>query len=150
MFQKLEDVEKKYIDLTEKISDPEVISRQNEWKVMMKEHSELEPIVEKYREYKKVEKNLEEAKEMMNDPELKELAEAEMLEAKEKLPKIEEELKILLIPKDPDDDKNVICEIRGGAGGDEAALFAGTLYRMYSMYAERKHWKLEVLKKYHL
>ena len=145
MFQKLEDVEKKYIDLTEKISDPEVISRQNEWKVMMKEHSELEPIVEKYREYKKVEKNLEEAKEMMNDPELKELAEAEMLEAKEKLPKIEEELKILLIPKDPDDDKNVICEIRGGAGGDEAALFAGTLYRMYSMYAERKHWKLEVL-----
>lgn len=112
---------------------------------MMKEHSELEPIVEKYREYKKVEKNLEEAKEMMNDPELKELAEAEMLEAKEKLPKIEEELKILLIPKDPDDDKNVICEIRGGAGGDEAALFAGTLYRMYSMYAERKHWKLEVL-----
>ena len=145
MFQKLEDVEKKYIDLTEKISDPEVISRQNEWKVMMKEHSELEPIVEKYREYKKVEKNLEEAKEMMNDPELKELAETEMLEAKEKLPKIEEELKILLIPKDPDDDKNVICEIRGGAGGDEAALFAGTLYRMYSKYAERKHWKLEVL-----
>lgn len=145
MFQKLEDVEKKYIDLTEKISDPEVISRQNEWKVMMKEHSELEPIVEKYREYKKVEKNLEEAKEMMNDPEMKELAETEMLEAKEKLPKIEEELKILLIPKDPDDDKNVICEIRGGAGGDEAALFAGTLYRMYSMYAERKHWKLEVL-----
>lgn len=145
MFQKLEDVEKKYIDLTEKISDPEVISRQNEWKVMMKEHSELEPIVEKYREYKKVEKNLEEAKEMMNDPELKELAETEMLEAKEKLPKIEEELKILLIPKDPDDDKNVICEIRGGAGGHEAALFAGTLYRMYSMYAERKHWKLEVL-----
>lgn len=145
MFQKLEDVEKKYIDLTEKISDPEVISRQNEWKVMMKEHSELEPIVEKYREYKKVKKNLEEAKEMMNDPELKELAETEMLEAKEKLPKIEEELKILLIPKDPDDDKNVICEIRGGAGGDEAALFAGTLYRMYSMYAERKHWKLEVL-----
>ena len=89
--------------------------------------------------------NAEEAKEMMNDPELKELAETEMLEAKEKLPKIEEELKILLIPKDPDDDKNVICEIRGGAGGDEAALFAGTLYRMYSMYAERKHWKLEVL-----
>lgn len=88
---------------------------------------------------------MQDAKEMMNDPELKELAEMEMLEAKEKLPQIEEELKILLIPKDPDDDKNVICEIRGGAGGEEAALFAGTLYRMYSMYAERKHWKLEVL-----
>ena len=81
----------------------------------------------------------------MEDPELKELAEAEMLEAKEKLPGLEEEIKILLLPKDKDDDKNVICEIRGGAGGDEAALFAGTLFRMYSMYAERKHWKLEVL-----
>ncbi len=145
MFQKLEDVEKKYEDLTQKISDPEIINRQSEWKKMMKEHAELEPIVEKYREYKKTEKNMQDAKEMMNDPELKELAEMEMLEAKEKLPQIEEELKILLIPKDPDDDKNVICEIRGGAGGEEAALFAGTLYRMYSMYAERKHWKLEVL-----
>ena len=82
---------------------------------------------------------------MLNDPELKELAEADMLDAKEKLPKIEEELKILLIPKDPDDDKNVICEIRAGTGGDEAALFAGTLFRMYSMYAERKHWKIDVL-----
>ena len=111
----------------------------------MKEHEELEPIVEKYREYKKAEKQLEEAKEMLNDPELKELAEADMLDAKEKLPKIEEELKILLIPKDPDDDKNVICEIRAGTGGDEAALFAGTLFRMYSMYAERKHWKIDVL-----
>ena len=111
----------------------------------MKEHAELEPIVEKYREYKKAEKQLEEAKEMLNDPELKELAEADMLDAKEKLPQIEEELKILLIPKDPDDDKNVICEIRAGTGGDEAALFAGTLFRMYSMYAERKHWKIDVL-----
>ena len=111
----------------------------------MKEHAELEPIVEKYREYKKAEKQLEEAKEMLNDPELKELAEADMLDAKEKLPKIEEELKILLIPQDPDDDKNVICEIRAGTGGDEAALFAGTLFRMYSMYAERKHWKIDVL-----
>ena len=82
---------------------------------------------------------------MLNDPEMKELAEEELYENKEKLPKIEEELKILLIPKDPDDDKNIICEIRAGAGGDEAALFAGTLYRMYSMYAERKHWKIEVL-----
>ena len=78
----------------------------------------------------------------MNDKELKDLAEAEMLQAKEKLPKLEEELKMLLIPKDPDDDKNVICEIRAGAGGEEAALFAGTLFRMYSMYTERRHWKL--------
>ncbi len=149
MFQKLDAVEKRFEELTEKISDPEVIANQNEWRDLMKEHAELEPIVEKYREYKKVKKEYEDAKEMMEDPsmdkELKDLAEAEMLEAKEKLPEIEEEIKILLIPKDKDDDKNVICEIRAGAGGEEAALFAGTLFRMYSMYAERKHWKLEIL-----
>ncbi len=145
MFQKLDAVEKRYEELTVKISDPEVISNQTEWRHLMKEHSEVEPIVQKYREYKKTKQTMEEANEMMNDPELKELAEIEMLEAKEKLPLLEEEIKILLIPKDKDDDKNVICEIRGGAGGDEAALFAGTLFRMYSMYAERKHWKLEVL-----
>lgn len=147
MFQKLDDVEKRYNELTEKISDPEVISRTNEWQKLMKEHSDMTPIVEKYREYKKVKANYEEAIEMMKeeDKEIKDLAEAEMLEAKEKLKVIEEELKILLIPKDPDDDKNAICEIRGGAGGEEAALFAGTLFRMYSMYAERKHWKIEIL-----
>ena len=145
MFQKLEDVEKRYEELTKKISDPEIISKQNEWREYMKEHAEIEPIVEKFREYKKTKESLEEAKEMLNDPELKELAEMDMLEAKEKLPKIEEELKLLLIPKDKDDDKNIICEIRGGAGGEEAALFAATLFRMYSMYAERKHWKIEIL-----
>ena len=111
----------------------------------MKEHSDLEPIIAKYREYKSVQKNLEDSKELMNDPEMKDLAEAEMLEAKEKIPQLEEELKILLIPKDPDDDKNVICEIRAGAGGDEAALFAGELFRMYSMYCEKNHWKVEIL-----
>jgi peptide chain release factor 1 len=145
MFQKLEDVEKRYDELTQQISNPEVIARTSEWQKLMKEHSEMTPIVEKYREYKKVNKDYEDAKLMMEDKELKELAEMEMLEAKEKLPKIEEELKILLIPKDPDDEKNVICEIRAGAGGEEAALFAGTLFRMYTMYAERKHWKLEVV-----
>ena len=145
MFDKLETVEKRYEELTVKISDPEVISRTNEWREYMKEHAEIEPIVQKYREYKKAKKAYEDAKEMMEDPEMKDLAEEEMLENKELMPKIEEELKILLIPKDPDDDKNVICEIRGGAGGEEAALFAGTLFRMYSMYAEKKHWKLEVL-----
>lgn len=145
MFQKLEDVEKRYIELTKQISDPEVIARTSEWQKLMKEHSDMTPIVEKYREYKKVSNDLEEAKAMLEDKELKELAEIEYLEAKEKLPKLEEELKIALIPKDPDDDKNIICEIRAGAGGEEAALFAGTLYRMYTMYAERKHWKIEVL-----
>ena len=145
MFQKLESVEKRYEELTKKISDPEIISKQDEWKNFMKEHAELEPIVEKYREYKKAKKAIEDSEEMLKDPELKELAEVELYENKSKLPQIEEELKILLIPKDPDDDKDVICEIRAGAGGEEAALFAGTLFRMYSMYAERKHWKLEVV-----
>ena len=145
MFDKLETVEKRYEELTQKISDPEVISRQNEWREYMKEHAEIEPIVQKYREYKKAKESFEEAKEMMNDPEMKDLAEEEMLTNKELMPKLEEELKILLIPKDPDDDKNVICEIRGGAGGEEAALFAGTLFRMYTMYAEKKHWKLEIV-----
>ena len=145
MFQKLDDVEKRYDEITKKIADPEVIGRQEEWKTLMKEHAEIEPVVLKYREYKKTKQAIEEAKEMLSDPELKELAEVEIEEGKEKLPKLEEEIKILLIPKDPNDDKNVICEIRGGAGGEEAALFAGTLFRMYSMYAEKKHWKLEVL-----
>jgi len=145
MFQKLEAVEKRYEDLNKLISDPEVISNQSEWQKLMKEHSDITDIVAKYREYKKTLQTLEDAKEMMNDKELKELAEMEMLEAKEALPKIEEELKILLIPKDPNDDKNIICEIRAGAGGDEAALFAGTLFRMYSMYAEKKRFKLEIL-----
>lgn len=145
MFQKLEAVEKRYEELNKLISDPEVISRQNEWKNLMKEHSDMTDIVEKYREYKKVKGAYDEAQEMLADKDLKELAEMQMSECREKLPKIEEELKLLLIPKDKDDEKNIICEIRGGAGGEEAALFAGTLFRMYSMYAERKHWKLEVL-----
>ena len=145
MFQRLDDVEKRYEELNGLISDPDVIAKQNEWKKLMKEHSDLEEVVMKYREYKKVSQDLEEAKEMLNDPEMKELAEAEMLEDKEKLPKIEEELKILLIPKDPNDDNNVICEIRAGAGGEEAALFAGVLFRMYSMYAEKKHFQIQVL-----
>ncbi len=145
MFQKLEDVEKRYEELTKKISDPEEIAKSSSWQKLMKEHSDLTPIVEKYREYKKANQTIEENQELLKDPELKELAAMEIEEAREKLPKIEEELKILLIPKDPDDDKNIICEIRAGAGGEEAALFAGTLFRMYSMYAEKKHWKIDIL-----
>ncbi len=144
MFDKLEAVEKRYEELTKMISDPEVISNQAEWQKLMKEHASIEDVVLKFREYKKVKASMEEAKEMMEDKELKELAEVEYYEAEEQLPIIEE-LKFLLIPKDPDDDKNIICEIRAGAGGDEAALFAGTLFRMYTMYAESKHWKMEVL-----
>ena len=145
MFDKLDAVEKRYEELTKMISDPEIIANQSEWQKLMKEHASIEDVALKYRDYKKVKNDMEEAKEMMEDKELKELAEADYYENKEKLPKLEEELKVLLIPKDPDDDKNIICEIRAGAGGEEAALFAGTLFRMYNMYAERNHWKVEVL-----
>ena len=145
MFDKLEAVEKRYDELTKMIADPEVISNQSEWQKMMKEHAGMEEIVIKFREYKKVKQSMEEAEELMQDPDMKELAEEEYYSSKEQIPKLEEELKILLIPKDPDDDKNIMCEIRAGAGGEEAALFAGTLFRMYSMYAEKKRWKVEIL-----
>ena len=145
MFEKLESVEKRYVELTEKVSDPAVIADNNEWRKLVKEHSSIEDVVLKYREYKETLKNMQEAEEMMQDKEMKELAEEEYYSCKEKIAQIEEELKILLIPKDPNDDKSVICEIRGGAGGEEAALFAGTLFRMYGMYAEKKHWKIEIL-----
>lgn len=145
MFDKLENVEKRYEELNAKISDPEVIANQNEWKKLMKEHADIEEIVEKYREYKKIVQSIDELKEMLNDKEMHDLAQMELDENKEKLPKIEEELKLLLVPKDPNDDKNVIMEIRGGAGGEESSLFAADLFRMYSMYAERKRWKFEVL-----
>ena len=145
MFEKLEAVEKRYDELTKLIADPEVISNQSEWQKLMKEHASMEEIVLKFREYKKIKQAMEEAEELMQDPDMKELAEEEYYSSKEQLPKLEEELKVLLIPKDPDDDKNIMCEIRAGAGGEEAALFAGTLFRMYSMYAEKRHWKLEVL-----
>ena len=108
MFQKLEAVEKKYEELTKKIADPEIIARTSEWTAYMKEHAEIEEVVLKYKEYKKVKENLAEAEEMLKDPEMKELAEEEIKNAKESLPKLEDELKILLIPKDPDDDKNII------------------------------------------
>ena len=145
MFDKLESVEKRYEELNQKISDPEVIANQSEWQKLMKEHADIADIVEKYREYKKVEKAIEDLKEMLNDKEMHDLAQAELDESKEKLPKIEEELKLLLVPKDPNDDKKVIVEIRGGAGGEESSLFAADLFRMYSMYAEKKRWKLEVV-----
>ena len=122
-----------------------MIGNQAEWQKAIKEHASIEDVVMKFREYKKVKQAMADAEELMQDPDMKDLAEEEYYSSKEKLPTIEEELKVLLIPKDPDDDRNIICEIRGGAGGEEAALFAGTLFRMYSMYAEKKHWKLEIL-----
>ncbi|MBE7038055.1 MAG: peptide chain release factor 1 [Ruminococcaceae bacterium] len=148
MFEKLSFIEGRFEELEKKISDPEVIADQKLWQKLCKEHSDIAPIVEKYKEYKLVCENIDEAKEIIetsDDKDMKELAELELSESKEKIEEIEQEIKILLLPKDENDDKNVIMEIRGGAGGDEAALFASDLLRMYSMYAESMHWKTEML-----
>ncbi len=149
MFDKLSFIEERYRELETKISDPEVIADQQLWRKLCKEHSDITPIVNKYREYKAYVGNIEEAKEMLSSGELskdeKELIELEISESKDGIEKVSEELKVLLLPKDPNDDKNVIVEIRGGAGGDEAALFAADLLRMYSMYAETQRWKVEML-----
>lgn len=148
MLDKLESIEEKYEDLSHKISDPEVIAEQSAWQKLMKEHANLEPIVEKFREYKSVLKGIEDSKEMLldkSDKEFEEMVKLELEELQDKQEKLEEELKILLLPTDPNDEKNVIVEIRGAAGGEEAALFAGDLLRMYMRYAERMGWKVEML-----
>jgi peptide chain release factor 1 len=148
MLEKLSFVEEKYKELSEKIIDPEVMADMDEWQKLVREHADMEPIVLKYREYTKTVELLEEDKEMLKeklDDEMKELLKEEVSEREELIEKLEEELKILLLPKDPNDHKNVIVEIRAGAGGDEAGLFAGDLFRMYTMYAESKGWKTEVM-----
>jgi len=149
MFDKLSFIEDRFAELEHKISDPEVIADQDLWRKLCKEHSDITPIVEKYREYKALNENIEEAKEMLADSSLdkeeKSMIEDEISDSKKQIEVVSEELKILLLPKDPNDDKNVIIEIRGGTGGDEAALFASDLLRMYSMYAETKRWRVEIL-----
>ncbi|HPT64722.1 MAG TPA: peptide chain release factor 1 [Acetomicrobium sp.] len=145
--EKLDELERKFKDLELKLSDPGVISNPHELQRLAKEHAELSKIVEKYREYKDVLRRLEDAMSLCDedDEELKELAKEEVAQLKQVLEKLEDELAILLLPKDPDDDKSVIVEIRAGAGGEEAALFAADLYRMYVRYAERKGWKVELI-----
>ena len=148
LLDKLAFIENKYDELSVKISDPSIMANQNEWRKLCKEHADLEVIVGAYKEYKKVIEDLQDNKEMLeieSDKEMKEMLQEEINELKKREEELEQHIQILLLPKDPNDDKNVFVEIRAGAGGDEAALFAGTLYRMYSMYAERRHWKLEVL-----
>ena len=144
MFEKLEAILKRFEELTTLVSDPEVVKRREEWQNLVKERASLEEVAERYTEYMKNEQEAAECKEMMSgNDEMAELAKAEYDELKEKREKLIEELKILLIPKDPMDDKNVIIEIRGGAGGEEASLFAGDLRRMYHRFAERLRWKVE-------
>ncbi len=149
MLDKLNNAEKRLEEINESLSDPEVINDQNRYKALMKEHKQLTPVVDKFRQYKKAKEEFEEAEGILNesgiDKEFKEMAQQQLNTAREDTDKFEEELKILLLPKDPDDDRNVIVEIRGGAGGDEAALFANSLYRMYSLYAQSRNWKTEVI-----
>ncbi|MCX7723845.1 MAG: peptide chain release factor 1 [Thermodesulfovibrio sp.] len=147
MLEKLVEVEDKYEKITQTLSDPKVFSDKEAYMKYSKEQAELEPIVTKFREYKKVLKQIEEAEEMIKsaDQDLKELAEEELQRLKKIKPQLEQELKILLLPKDPRDEKNVILEIRAGTGGEEAALFAADLFRMYTRYAESKGWKVEIL-----
>ncbi len=147
MLNKLIEVENKYEKITEALANPNIFSNREEFLKLSKEQSELEPIVSKFREYKKVIQDIEELEEILKagDGDLKELAEEEIQNLKRLKPKIEQELKILLIPKDPRDEKNVILEIRAGTGGEEAALFASDLFRMYSKYAESKGWKVEII-----
>ncbi|MGE0102494.1 MAG: peptide chain release factor 1 [Blastocatellales bacterium] len=147
MFEKLEAIEKTYEDLTQQMTDPEVISDQTRYTKVARQHRELEPIVEKFRELCKLDRDIEGSRELMreaDDEEMRELAAAELPELEERREAVESDLKILLLPKDPNDEKNVILEVRAGTGGEEACLFAAEILRMYARYAERQGWKLQV------
>ena len=145
MFERLDAIKEKYEELTNKLTSPEVLSDYNELKKLSKEQKNLEETYQKYEEYKKVVSNLEEAESLLDDPEMKEMAAAEKEELSKKKETLISELEILLIPKDENDDKDIIIEIRGAAGGDEANIFAGDLFRMYSRYADKNGWKIEIL-----
>jgi peptide chain release factor 1 len=144
--QKLEELEKRFEELTQQMADPAVIADGDRYRKVTKEHSELAALVGKYREWKQVNDSLSQARGMLNesDPELKEMAEEEVARLDPEREKLEEEIKVLLLPKDPNDDKNVVLEIRAGTGGDEATLFAAEIFRMYSRYAETQGWKMEI------
>ncbi|MGI6727248.1 MAG: peptide chain release factor 1 [Anaerovoracaceae bacterium] len=149
MFDKLKFMEEKYDELSIKASNPEIIADQDQWRKIIKEMSDMEPIVNKYKEYEKAKDELNATKEMLNesgmDEELRDLAKQELSEIEERLEEYSEELRVLLLPKDPNDEKNVILEVRAGTGGEEAALFGGDLLRMYIRYAERRNWKVEIM-----
>ena len=149
MFSRLAIFDKRYNELEKRMYEPDVVSDPDRYQEVMREYSSIEPVVKKYREYRNAQQTIEDSlmilEDSSSDEELRELASAEMDDAKRQLPALEEELKILLLPKDPNDERNVIVEIRGGTGGEESSLFAYDLYRMYSMYAERRGYRLELL-----
>ena len=148
MFDKLEDLLIRYEEIMGELQEPDVVNDQSRFRKLMKEQNDLTPIVEAYKEYKNCKQNIEDSLSLLeeeSDEEMKELAKEELSESKKRVEELEQELKILLLPKDPNDDKNVIVEIRAGAGGDEAALFAAEIFRMYVHYAESRRWKVEVM-----
>ena len=148
MLDKLRQMEENYHAMQEKMMDPDVVGDNQQYAQLMREYKHMQPIMEKYHEYLQAQRDFTEAKELLDsetDPELREMAQAELEQSRAAMDTMQEELKRLLLPKDPNDDRNVIIEIRGGAGGDEASLFAASLYRMYTMYAETQGWKQEVL-----
>ena len=148
MFDRLEDTVNRYEDITAELGNPDVVNDQNRFRKLMKEQSSLAPLIATYTEYKNCKQTIEDSLQLLDeesDEELKELAKEELNEAKKRVEELENEIKILLLPKDPNDDKDIIVEIRAGAGGDEAALFAAELFRMYTHYVESKGWKVEVV-----
>ena len=148
MFDKLEDLLRKFEEIMNELSEPTVADNQQRFRALMKEQSDLTPIVNAYKEYKKCNQDIEDSLAMLeeeSDPDMREMLKEELSDAKKRVEELERELKILLLPKDPNDDKNVIVEIRAGAGGDEAALFAAEIYRMYVHYAEGRRWKVETM-----
>ncbi|HZQ44760.1 MAG TPA: peptide chain release factor 1 [Acidobacteriaceae bacterium] len=147
MFDKLDQIEARYEDLGRQLGDPSLLADQKKFQTVAKQHRDLEPTVDKFREYRKLRDAIDEARAMANDsdPDVRAMAEEELLELEPKLPVVEEELKVLLLPKDPNDDKNIIIEVRAGTGGDEASLFAAEIFRMYLRFAEQHRWKVEIL-----
>ncbi|MCK5878765.1 MAG: PCRF domain-containing protein, partial [Holophagae bacterium] len=149
MFDKLADIENEFENLTRKMSDPDVAQDHSLFRELSKQRSDLEPLVSAYQDYNRIKSQITDANEILSDygsdREMKTLAEEELVSLKEELAEIEDQLKILLLPKDPNDERNIVLEIRAGTGGDEAALFAAEIFRMYSRYTEKHNWKLEIM-----
>jgi peptide chain release factor 1 len=145
MFDRLDQLEARYEELGAQLGDPNIVKDQENYRKVSKAHRDLEPAVDKFREYRKVKDAIADAKSMLSEPDMKEMAQAELDELEPKLPVLEDELKVLLLPKDPNDDKNIVLELRAGTGGDEASLFVAEVFRMYLRFAEQHRWKVEVL-----
>lgn len=145
MLDKIEELERRFLELEALLSDPVIIGNQPEFRKLSREHSDLSPLVDVYRRYRKVMEEIDENRELLADPEMKDMAEEELRSLEEEKARLDSEIRLLLLPKDPNDSRNVILEIRAGTGGDESALFSGDLFRMYSRFAEKNRWKVEML-----